>query len=147
MQRGITPHVPILDREHQTKGLFTRREFTFDPDQNVFVCPDGKSLKSSGLVRDDGTIPYRASTKDCRTCSLKPQCTTGAKRIVTRNLFEAEREQVKALKDTKEFKQSARERKKIEMLFAHLKRNLRLRRLRLRGLSGVSDEFLLAATI
>lgn len=147
MQRGIVPHIPILDREHQTKGLFTRRDFTFDAEQNVFICPGGKTLKSSGLVRDDGTIPYWASTKDCRICSLKSQCTTGAKRIVTRNLFEAEREQVKALKDTKEFKQSARERKKIEMLFAHLKHNLGLRRLRLRGLSGASDEFLLAATI
>ena len=41
---------------------------------------------------------------------------------------------------------SRRERKKIEMLFAHLKRILRLDRLRLRGPSGAQDEFLLAAT-
>ena len=147
MQRGIVPHIPILDREHQTKGQFTRSDFTFNAKQNVFICPGGKTLKSSGLIRDDGTIPYLASTKDCRACLLKSKCTTGAKRIVTRNLFEAEREQVKALKDTKEFKKSARERKKIEMLFAHLKRNLGLRRLRLRGLTGANDEFLLAATI
>jgi IS5 family transposase len=40
-----------------------------------------------------------------------------------------------------------RQRKKVEMLFAHLKRNLRFERLRLRGLSGASDEFLLAATL
>ena len=42
--------------------------------------------------------------------------------------------------------QSRRERKKVEMLFAHLKRILKLDRLRLRGLSGAHDEFLLAAT-
>jgi len=37
-------------------------------------------------------------------------------------------------------------RKKVEMLFAHLKRHLNLRRLKLRGLAGANEEFLLAAT-
>ena len=146
-RREITPHIPILDREHQTNGMFTRADFTFDADQNVFICPGGKLLKSSGLMRDDGTVPYWASTKDCGACALKPGCTKGAKRIVTRNMFEADREQVRAMMGTEAFKQSARERKKVEMLFAHLKRNLGLRRLRLRGLTGASDEFLLAATV
>jgi len=44
------------------------------------------------------------------------------------------------------FQQSRRERKKIEMRFAHMKRILRLDRLRLRGLSGARDEVLLTAT-
>jgi hypothetical protein len=47
---------------------------------------------------------------------------------------------------TPQFEQSRRDRKKVEMLFAHLKRILKLDRLRLRGLSGAQDEFLLAAT-
>jgi transposase len=147
MQRGIEPHVPLLDRERQTKGLFTRADFKFDDQANTFTCPGGKTLKSSGLILDDGTIPYRASTVDCGTCLLKPDCTTGAKRIVTRHLFEKERQHVKALRGTDAFERSARERKKVEMLFAHLKRNLGLRRLRLRGLTGAKDEFLLAATV
>jgi Transposase DDE domain len=146
-QRGIEPHIPLLDREHQIKGFFTRAKFTFDPQANVFTCPGGKQLRSTGLVREDGTIPYWASTKDCRTCALKPRCTKGQKRIVTRNLFEAEREHVRALRGTEVFERSARERRKIEMLFAHLKRNLSFRRLRLRGITGASDEFLLAATV
>ncbi len=66
--------------------------------------------------------------------------------MVTRNVHEDERERVRQLAGTPEFKRSARERRKVEMLFAHLKRNLGLRRLRLRGLTGASDEFLLAAT-
>ena len=94
MRHGIAPHVPILDREHQTKGLFTRAGFSFDAERNVFLCPGGKQLTSTGLVRDDGAIPYWAGTKECRACALKPSCTTGAKRIVTRNLFEAERDAV-----------------------------------------------------
>ncbi|MEA3275259.1 MAG: transposase [Pseudomonadota bacterium] len=40
-----------------------------------------------------------------------------------------------------------RERKKVESLFAHLKRILKLDRLRLRGLSGANDEFILSATV
>jgi hypothetical protein len=99
------------------------------------------------MVREDGTVPYWASTRDCRACALKPRCTKGAKRIVTRNLFEAEREHVRALKGTEAFERSARERRKVEMAFAHLKRNLGFRRLRLRGITGAADEFLLAATV
>ena len=99
------------------------------------------------MVRDDGTVPYWASPKDCRACALKPSCTKGEKRIVTRNLFEAEREYVRALKGTEAFARSARERRKVEMAFAHLKRNLSFRRLRLRGITGAKDEFLLAATV
>jgi Transposase DDE domain len=75
------------------------------------------------------------------------QRSKGAKRIVTRNLFEAEREHARALKGTEAFERSARERRKVEMAFAHLKRNLSFRRLRLRGITGARDEFLLAATV
>ena len=108
MARGIEPHIPILDHEHQTKGFFTRADFTFDQVANVFTCPGGKQLRNSGLIRDDGTMPYRASTKDCRDCALKARCTKGAKRIVTRNLHEAEREHVRTLKGTPAFDRSAR---------------------------------------
>jgi Transposase DDE domain len=145
MQRDIEPHIPLLDRERQTKGFFTRSEFSYDAQANVFTCPNGKLLTSRGLVRDDGTVPYWASTKDCRGCPLKSRCTTGKKRIVTRNVYEAERERVRVLLGTPAFERSATERKKIEMRFAHLKRHLSFRRLRLRGTTGASDEFLLAA--
>lgn len=102
MGRGGEPHIPILDHAHQTKGYFTRADFTFDAAANIFVCPGGKRLTNNGLVRDDGTAPYRASTKDCRACAY-----------VTRNLYETEREHVCGLKKTPAFKRSARLRKKV----------------------------------
>lgn len=52
----------------------------------------------------------------------------------------------RSIAQTPQYQQSRRDRKKVEMLFAHLKRILKLDRLRLRGLSGASDEFLMAAT-
>jgi IS4 transposase len=61
-------------------------------------------------------------------------------------LDEVHREQVRALYGTEEYLRSYRRRLKVEMLFAHLKRNLRFTRLRLRGLKGAAEEFLLAAT-
>jgi hypothetical protein len=77
---------------------------------------------------------------------LKPKCTTAVVRKVTRDIDENVRDHVRALANTEAFQQSRRERKKVEMRFAHMKRILRLDRLRLRGLSGVKDEVLLTAT-
>ena len=89
---------------------------------------------------------YRASQSDCEACALKARCCPGQpRRKVPRSVHEAAREVARGLAGTPEYLQSRRERKKVEMLFAHLKRILRLNRLRLRGPSGAKDEFLLAA--
>jgi hypothetical protein len=66
---------------------------------------------------------------------------------VPRSIYENARDVARDIAKTKAYVTSRRERKKIEMLFAHLKRILRLDRLRLRGPSGAQDEFLLAATV
>ena len=65
---------------------------------------------------------------------------------MTRDIDEDVRDRVRALANTEAYQRSRRERKKIEMRFAHMKRILKLDRLRLRGLSGVKDEVLLTAT-
>src|SRR5215472_17280901 len=91
-------------------------------------------------------VYYRASKNDCPTCSLKPKCTTAVVRKVTRDVHEDIRDHVRALATTESFQQSRRERKKVEMRFAHMKRILKLDRLRLRGLNGARDEVLLTAT-
>jgi Transposase DDE domain len=133
MQRGIEPHIPVLDRAGQTNGVFTRNEFTFDRDRNVFVCPGGKDLRLT-LERDNGV-----RSRDCAHCPLKLQCTTAPKRSLSVSAHEEVRQHVAGLAATAAFKQSARELRKVEMLFAHLKRNLNFRRLRLRGMTGARD--------
>ncbi len=146
VERGIAPHIPVLDRHQQTDGRLTREAFTYDPEWNVYTCPEGKVLAYTGHTRPNGVMTCRSSAKDCAPCPIRERCVTGSARNVTRNIHEAAREHARALRGTKEYARSAWERRKIEMLFAHLKRNLGLRRLQLRGLSGASDEFLLAAT-
>src|SRR5262249_19521105 len=73
------------------------------------------------------------------------KCTTAPMRKVTRDVNEDVRDHVRALANTEAFQQSRRERKKVEMRFAHMKRILKLDRLRLRGLSGAKGEVLLTA--
>jgi hypothetical protein len=146
VDRSITPHIPVWDKSARPDGTFSRSDFVFNQERNIYVCPGGAELTSTGNVDQGHTVYYRASKNDCSTCSLKPKCTTAVSRKITRDLNEDVRDRVRALANTEAFQQSRRERKKVEMRFAHMKRILRLDRLRLRGLSGAKDEVLLTAT-
>jgi len=145
MERGIEPHIPVIDRAGQTGGMFTHRDFTFDRDHNRFICPGGKELAFT-CARGNDILMYRARQADCERCPLKPRCTVGSFRALSVNVHEDVRRHVAGLSTTDAFRQSARLRRKVEMLFAHLKRNLNFRRLRLRGMTGARDECVLAAT-
>lgn len=144
--RGITPHVPVWDKSKQTAGRFTRDDFVFDRKRNVYICPAGAELRHSGVIDQGRMLPYRASKNDCSNCALKPRCTTAVARKVSRDIDEDLRDHIRALANTEAFQTSRRERKKVEVKFAHMKGIHRLDRLRLRGLDGARDEVLLTAT-
>jgi transposase len=146
VDRGITPHIPVWDKSARPDGMFSRADFIFDRERNLYICPGGVELTSTGNIDQRRILYYRANRNDCSACSLKPKCTTAIVRKVTRDIDEDVRERVRALSSTEAFQQSRRERKKIEMRFAHMKRIFKLDRLRLRGLSGAKDEVLLTAT-
>jgi transposase len=146
VDRKITPHVPVWDRSARSDGTFSRADFVFDHQRNIYICPGGAELTSTGNVDQGHIVYYRANKSDCSTCALKPKCTTAVVRKVTRDLHEEVRDRVRDLANTEAFQRSCRERKKVEMRFAHMKRILKLDRLRLRGLNGVKDEVLLTAT-
>jgi IS5 family transposase len=145
VDRGITPHIPVWDKSARSDGTFSRADFIFDRERNIYICPGGAELTSTGNIDQGRIIYYRANQNDCSTCALKLKCTTAVVRKLTRDLDEEVREHVRALANTVAFEQSRRERKKVEMRFAHMKRILKLDRLRLRGLSGAKDEVLLTA--
>ena len=145
---GITPQIPVWDKSARQDGTFSRSDFTFDPERNIYTCPAGKVLKTTGNVGDDHMLRYLASKRDCDACPLKPQCCPRMLfRKVTRDLNEDARDLARALMRTSEFDKSRDERKKVEMRFAHLKTHHRFERMRLRGLSGARDEFHLAAIV
>ena len=132
LERNVTPFVPVLDRKGQTDGKLTRDEFAYDRARDCFVCPEGHNL--------------RPSASACRHCPRKPDCTDGSTRTLVRLVDEDAQQSVRDLASTAAYAVARARRKKVEMLFAHLKRHLKLRRLRLRGLAGATEEFLLAAT-
>src|SRR5579864_7573715 len=143
----IAPHIPVVDKSKREDGTFSREDFIFDKERNVYICPAGKALTSTGKLASDGeTLYYRPRTRDCRGCPIKPQCCPKAPvRRIPRSLYEPARDVARAVAKTEAFEQSCRDRKRVEMLFAHLKRILRLGRLRLRGPRGAQFEFTLAA--
>jgi transposase len=144
--KRIEPHIPVIDMERRKDGIFSRDDFTYDKERDVYICPAGKLLTTTGRIRYDDMRPYRASKRDCDVCPLKMQCCPkDTQRQLLRNLYEEARDVARAIARSEAFEQSCRERKRIEMLFAHLKRILRLGRLRLRGPRGAQFEFMLAA--
>jgi transposase len=145
--KKIAPHIPVIDKSKRDDGTFSREDFTFDQKQNVYTCPAGKILTTTGkLVNEGETFLFLASTRDCRCCLLKAQCCPNTPfRRIQHSIYEEARDVARALAKTEAFEQSRRDRKRIEMLFAHLKRILRLGRLRLRGPRGVQFEFTFAA--
>jgi len=146
-QRQIAPHIPVLDRKQQTNGFYTQREFTRVPEENAYRCPGGELLSYSGLSRGAQGYVYRAKPSQCASCSHKPACTPTTHRTLTVNWYEDVREHVRAFSQTPEFAASRRARNKIEALFSELRNQIRLRRLRLRGLPRAGEQFLLAATV
>lgn len=146
-EREITAHIPVLDRQRQTDGLLPREAFTFDAARNCFICPQGKVLKHRTARLKEKIHMYRARASDCLTCSIRQHCTRGLKRTLSVPFDEVARQETIALQHTPDFERSRRLRRKVEMLFGHMKRHFRFTRLKLRGLSGAREEFLLVATV
>jgi len=145
-EKQITPHIPVIDKSKREDGTFSRSDFRYDAERDAYDCPAGKELRTSGTVHEGTTLLYRASKLDCDRCALKSRCCPKEPaRKIPRNIHEHARDVARSLVGTEAFEQSRRERKRIEMRFAHLKRILRLGRLRLRGPRGAQDEFTLAA--
>jgi hypothetical protein len=99
--------------------------------KNRYTCPAGNHLHTTGRPTADGTILYRSKNVECASCPLKPQCCPNTpQRKIPRSIHEASRDMARTLTNTEAYRQSRKDRKKVEMLFAHLKRILKLDRLR-----------------
>jgi transposase len=153
-EAGIEPHVPVWDRGEGKDGMLGRSDFAYDVETDCYTCPNGKQLLKSRRnykvprpIPKNGFINYRASKLDCLACPLKEQCCpkAPAKKLL-RSVHESARDVAREVRKTPAYRRTRRQRKKVEMLFAHMKRILKVDRLRLRGLSGAQDEFLLTAT-
>jgi hypothetical protein len=155
-QKQIEPHIPVLEKSEVKPGIFSQSDFIWDSEADCYHCPGGNRLQSRrrnfmkprSPVTKVNTIIYRSSQHDCRTCPHKPQCCPNTTfRKITRSIYESSRDVARDISETQAYLQSRKDRKKVEVLFAHLKRIMNFDRLRLRGITGAHDEFLLAATV
>jgi len=154
-ERDIHPHIPVFDKSVRHDGTFERADFSYDTERDVYTCPAGEELRrywhegraAKEQQPADDLYRYRARKAACDACALRPRCCPNSpQRKILRSIHEGARDLARDIATTDAYVTSRRERKKVEMLFAHLKRILKLDRLRLRGPNGAKDEFLLAAT-
>ena len=143
---GVTAYVPVLDRRGQTRGAFTQADFAYDASADEYVCPGGARLRRVATIAATQVQQYRAPPARCPTCDLRTRCTSAPRRQLSVSGHDEIRRDALARAGTPEFTRAAWARKKVEARFAELKRYVRLRRLRLRGLPRAAEQFLLAAT-
>ena len=155
VERKIAPHIPVFDKSGRSDGTWTRADFEWDAENNQYICPEGEALKQFRRNYSDpsrgptgkGVAKYRGLKNTCQACPSKQRCCPNMDfRFITREEHEDAPQVARDIAKTPQYDISMKLRKKVEMLFAHLKRILGLGRLRLRGPCGANDEFLLAAT-
>jgi transposase len=145
-ERSITPYMRTRESIRRKNSPFYGPErFTYQPESNSYRCPAGEQLNYVGLNVRNRAHAYIGSSKRCGACSQKAQCTSGRYKYLAIHMDEPARQRARELVNTPEFAKAQRERKKVEALFAELKNQIGLRRLRLRGLKFVREQFFMAA--
>ena len=154
--QGIEPHIPMAERKSDEEEHFEKKMFVYDEDRDLYVCPTGKLLERSKKMKGTGPeawsnglgMSYSAKTRDCVPCSMKPRCCPKTKvRRLRRSIFEPARDRARSRAETPAFALCARLRLRVERLFACIKHNDGLTRIRLRGRRGADEQFTLAATV
>ena len=152
-EKKIEPHIPVWDKSKRDDDTYSIKDFIYIDENDHYICPEGKFVQcnrgnlEAPRVTKDNTIIYRGFVGDCKNCPSKERCCPNTThRKIARNIHEEARELARAIGKLPEYIESSKERKKVEMSFAHMKRHREFDRLRLRGLKGANDEFLLMAT-
>jgi transposase len=145
--RSITPYMRTRDSAlRKNNPGYGPERFTYQPESNTYRCPAGEQLNYVGLNVRNRAHAYIGSAKRCGACSQKTQCTTGRYKYLAIHIHESVRQRARELEQTPEFAKAQRQRKKVEALFAELKNQIGLRRLRLRRMKFAREQFWLAAT-
>ena len=142
--QGIEPHVPA-NRAVNNQGdgtLFDRREFHYDEASDTMRCPAGQSLRRQRVQSARRQVVYAGEAVVCGACPLRARCTTAARRVVKRHLYEGalQRMQQRATAEAMLLRRCV-----VERVFAELKyRIFGHPRFLLRGRGGAQTEISLA---
>ncbi len=153
----ITPHIcktifddnkiPIMPykRPMTKKGFFKKYEFVYDEYYDIYICPNGKTLKYSTTNRE-GYREYKSINNDCFNCPLKSKCSESKSfhKVIKRHLCEEYKEEANHIRHSDIHKVIYPKRKEtIERVFAYGKENHCLRYTRYRGIDRVNDSVML----
>jgi transposase len=144
-ERNITPYIRVKESPAPKTNLYGIEKFTYDPETNRYQCPEGKRLTYLGVNPRNRNHIYRATRKRCQECAHKSQCTRGRYRQIAIHVHEAARQRAHERTTVPAFAAAQRQRRKVEALFAELKNQIGLRRVRLRRMKHVREQFFLAA--
>ena len=153
--KSIQPHVPVLDKTQRTDETLSSNDFQWDEQSAECRCPQGHALRSEWrCIQDSAHSCHEGRHRHLsiqsirlRNCPIKARCCPNTSiRKIARSVHERARDIARSIAGTPAYQQSRKDRKKVEMLFAHLERITKLDRLRLPGITGARDELLLAAT-
>src|SRR3989475_7385052 len=131
-------------RSELAPDLYGIEKFTYVPEENCYLCPAGKPLNYVGINKRNRAHRYYSTVKRCRGCGQKPQCTRGKFRTIAIHTCEAARQKADEVAKTPEFAVALRKRRKVKALFSELKNLIGLRRLRLRRIKFVREQFYLS---
>jgi transposase len=147
LDREITPYMRVKESAYPKGQLYGNDKFTYQPETDSFICPQGKRLPYVSTNRSNRMYVYHSTAKRCRDCPVKAQCTNGVYRIVSVHIHEPARQRTYEIAKTPAFAKAQCERRKVEALWAELKNQIGLRRLRLRRMRFVREQFYLGATV
>lgn len=145
-ERGIYG-VTGYRRLNHGAGLFSKRKFHYDADQDVYVCPNGQRLRYRTTNRE-GYRQYHSDARQCRDCPLRLQCTRSRNmvKVVTRHVWQEARDRVDSHRlEARGRKIYERRKETVERSFADAKQLHGHRYARMRGLGNVREQCLLAA--
>jgi hypothetical protein len=122
-EKGIAPHIPMFDKSKRDDGTFSRGDFRYDPTGDVYHCPGGKKLETSGTIHEGNDASV--SRQQARLRYMPTQSAGAAQR----------NHRARSRATSMSMPETLPDRSQV----------LRLGRLRLRGPRGAQDEFILAA--
>jgi transposase len=143
----IRAYVPLTGAG-KARPFFSKDEFTYDPENDSYLCPAGHGLRRFSEHAARKLTKYKADGATCAACSLRPQCTESKNgREVLRYYDEGYVDRVRSYRGTFPYEKALRKRRVwVEPMFAEAKDWHGLRRFRLRGLEKVNVEALLIAS-
>ncbi len=144
---GIIPFIPLPEWE-KSSPFYRSDRFSYDPERDVYACPQGTLLTLRWTDKVGKRKQYRADPAVCKVCPLREHCTANRRGRVIYRPFHAELlERVKAHHHRPAFGRAMRKRSVwVEPLFAEAKQWHGLTRFRLRGLHNVNIQGLLVAS-